>query len=84
MLHEDLSKEENNPLRFDRIKYIIYFEIISIVNQIIEGNSKIHSLLGIKKYLKNLFKKGVLEHIGLYLSFTLDSQLTVLMKCLKF
>jgi len=49
MLHEDLSKEENNPLRFDRIKYIIYFEIISIVNQIIEGNSKIPSLIGIKK-----------------------------------
>lgn len=48
-LHDDISKEENNPLRFDRVKYIIYFEIISIADQFIEGNSKVPSLIGIKK-----------------------------------
>jgi len=49
IIYEDLIKEENNPLRYDRFKYLIYFEIISIVDQIIEGNSKIPSLIGINK-----------------------------------
>jgi len=49
LINHDINEEESNPLRMDRIKYIIYFIIISIVDQIIEGNSKIPSLIGIKK-----------------------------------
>lgn len=45
----DILTEENKPIRYDRIKLLLMFEAIVIVDQIIEGNSKLPSLIGVQK-----------------------------------
>lgn len=49
MLNEEIVYKENDPLRWDRLKYILLFMLISLVDQIIEGNSKIPSIIGLKR-----------------------------------
>lgn len=42
-------KEKDDPLRFDRIKILIWLEAIMILDQLLEGTSKLPSFIGIKK-----------------------------------
>ena len=44
-----LLTEDDDPLNWDRIKFIALLEIIVVIDQLIEGNSKLPSFLGIKK-----------------------------------
>jgi uncharacterized membrane protein YfcA len=46
---QKIKDEENNPLRWSRIKILIVFLLITLVDQILEGNSRLPSLLGIAK-----------------------------------
>jgi hypothetical protein len=40
---------ENSPVRFDRIKIVLLLQLVMIVDQIIEGNDKFPSIIGINK-----------------------------------
>lgn len=44
-----ITDEENEPIRWNRIKLLFVFLLVSIVDQIIEGNSKVPSLLNISR-----------------------------------
>ena len=44
-----LLTEDEDPLHWDRIKFIALLEVIVIVDQLIEGSSKLPSFLGIRK-----------------------------------
>jgi hypothetical protein len=50
LISKEILEEENEPIRWSRIKYLIIFLAISIIDQILEGNSKTPSLIGIKRY----------------------------------
>ena len=43
-----LIKEEDNPLNWERISYILFLESIVIIDQLIEGSNKVPSFIGIK------------------------------------
>jgi hypothetical protein len=45
----DLFYSDESPIRMSRVKYVIFLEVLMIVDQLIEGNSKVPSFLGIKK-----------------------------------
>lgn len=47
---EKITKLENNPYRWDRLKFFLLLEVIIIVDQVLEGNAKVPSLIGVKKY----------------------------------
>lgn len=49
MLNEEIVWRENDPLRWDRLKYILLFMVISLIDQVIEGNAKIPSLIGLRR-----------------------------------
>lgn len=44
-----IINEDDNPLRMERIKFIAILEVIVVVDQLIEGNSKLPSFLGIRR-----------------------------------
>ena len=44
-----LIKEEDNPLNWERISYILFLESIVIIDQLIEGSNKVPSFIGIKR-----------------------------------
>ena len=48
---EDLKiiNEDDDPLNWERINYILFLEIIVIVDQLIEGSNKVPSFFGIKR-----------------------------------
>ena len=48
---EDLKilNEDDNPLHWDKILYILFLELIVIVDQLIEGSNRVPSFIGIKK-----------------------------------
>ena len=48
-LIKEIEDEDNNPYPIKRIKFFIKKEIFVILDQIIEGNAKVSSLLGITK-----------------------------------
>ena len=49
LMIKKIKDEDNNPIPMDKIKFMIMIEIVVIIDQIIEGNSKVPSLLGIKR-----------------------------------
>lgn len=44
-----ILNEDDNPLRMERIKFIAILEVIVVVDQLIEGNSKLPSFIGIPR-----------------------------------
>ena len=48
---EDLKiiNEDDNPLNWERINYILFLELIVIVDQLIEGSNKVPSFFGIRR-----------------------------------
>lgn len=40
---------ENSPIRLDRIKIVLFLELVILIDQIIEGNDKFPSIIGIQK-----------------------------------
>ena len=44
-----ILKEDENPLRMDRILFILGLEIIVIVDQFLEGNARLSSFIGIQR-----------------------------------
>jgi uncharacterized membrane protein YfcA len=48
---EDLKilNEDDHPLHWDKILYILFLELIVIVDQLIEGSNRVPSFIGIKK-----------------------------------
>lgn len=44
-----IKDEDNNPVPMDKIKFMLMLEVVVIIDQIIEGNSRVPSLLGITK-----------------------------------
>lgn len=52
-ISEDLKSkfqlEDENPLNWERIRFIAVLELIIVIDQLIEGNSKLSSFIGIKK-----------------------------------
>jgi hypothetical protein len=51
LISKNIIDEENQPLRIDKLKNLLFFLGISILDQVLEGNSKIPSLVGIKRYV---------------------------------
>ena len=49
LISKNIILEENQPIRWDRLRYLMIFLGISLIDQILEGNSKIPSLVGIKR-----------------------------------
>jgi hypothetical protein len=45
----NLFHGEKSPIRLDRIKSLIMLEAVMIIDQLLEGNDKIPSFLGIKR-----------------------------------
>jgi hypothetical protein len=43
------KEEEDRPVRWERIKYLVAFLSVSIIDQLLEGSSKVPSILGVKK-----------------------------------
>lgn len=50
MMVERILEEEKNPLRIDRIKFLGLLLLISLIDQILEGNAKVPSLIGVARY----------------------------------
>lgn len=48
-LIQKIKDEDNNPVPMDKIKFMLMLEVVVIIDQIIEGNSKVPSLIGISK-----------------------------------
>lgn len=48
-LIQKIKDEDNNPVPMDKIKFMLMLEVVVIIDQIIEGNSKVPSLIGITK-----------------------------------
>ena len=48
-LIQKIRDEDNNPVPMDKIKFMLMLEVVVIIDQIIEGNSKVPSLIGITK-----------------------------------
>ena len=48
---EDLKiiNEDDNPLHWDKILYVLFLELIVIIDQLIEGSNRVPSFIGIKK-----------------------------------
>ena len=46
-LIQKIKDEDNNPVPMDKIKFMLMLEVVVIIDQIIEGNSKVPSLIGI-------------------------------------
>ena len=46
---------ENSPIRIDRVKIVLFLQFIIIFDQILEGNEKFPSIIGIRKYIYILF-----------------------------
>lgn len=46
---EEIIKEDDNPLNWGRINFILLMEAIVIIDQLIEGSSKVPSFVGIRK-----------------------------------
>ena len=46
---EEIIKEENKPIRLDRLKYLLMFQLVSIVDQFMEGNKRVPSFLGLRQ-----------------------------------
>ena len=46
---QKLINEEDNPLNWERIRYIIFLEFIIIIDQLLEGTNRVPSFIGIKK-----------------------------------
>jgi hypothetical protein len=44
-----ITDEESEPIRWNRIKLLFVFLLISIIDQAIEGNSRVPSLLNITR-----------------------------------
>jgi uncharacterized membrane protein YfcA len=44
-----ILNEDDNPLHWDKILYILFLELIVIIDQLIEGSNKVPSFFGIKK-----------------------------------
>ena len=44
-----IINEDNEPLHWDRINYILFLEVIVIVDQLIEGSNRVPSFIGIKR-----------------------------------
>jgi hypothetical protein len=40
---------QNSPIRLDRVKIVLLLQLVMIFDQIIEGNDKFPSIIGIKK-----------------------------------
>ena len=41
--------EDDNPLHWDKILYVLFLELIVIIDQLIEGSNRVPSFIGIKK-----------------------------------
>ena len=48
-LIQKIIDEDNNPIPFSKIKFMLILEVIVILDQLIEGNNRVPSLLGISK-----------------------------------
>ena len=48
-LIQQIYNEDNNPFPMDKLKFMLMLEIIVIIDQIIEGNARVPSLLNIKR-----------------------------------
>lgn len=44
---EEILNEDDKPIRMDRIKFMIILEVIVVADQLLEGNSKLPSFIGI-------------------------------------
>ena len=44
-----IINEDDEPLHWDRINYILFLEVIVIIDQLIEGSNKVPSFFGIKR-----------------------------------
>ena len=46
---QKILNEDNYPLNWERINYILFLEFVVIIDQLIEGSSRVPSFLGIKR-----------------------------------
>jgi hypothetical protein len=49
LVSKEIIENEKKPIRFDRIKYLLLFQLISIVDQFIEGNKRLPSFIGLRQ-----------------------------------
>jgi len=42
---------QNSPVRTDRIRIVLFLQIMMVIDILIEGNDKFPSLIGIKRYI---------------------------------
>jgi hypothetical protein len=61
----DITNKEQ-PVNYNRIIYMVGFQIISMLDQLIEGNKIIPSIVGIERYNMS-YNLGVEYGIGWYL-----------------
>lgn len=56
----EILREDENPLRMDRIGFVIILEFLIIIDQLLEGNSKLPSFVGVVRcsYIYWLFFVG--------------------------
>lgn len=49
----NLFHGEKSPIKLDRIKSLVMLEAVMIIDQLLEGNDKIPSFIGISRYKTN-------------------------------
>lgn len=49
IVSKEIIEEEKKPIRLDRIKYLLIFQLISVIDQFIEGNKRVPSFIGIRQ-----------------------------------
>ena len=60
--------EDDNPLHWDRILYVLGLELIVIVDQLIEGSNRVPSFIGIKK-CSFMYWLTFLVYVGIMIYF---------------
>ena len=67
---EDLKiiNEDDNPLHWDKIIYVLFLELIVIIDQLIEGSNRVPSFIGIKK-CSFLYWFTFLIYVGIMMYF---------------
>ena len=63
-----IINEDDDPLNWERINYILFLELIVIIDQLIEGSNKVPSFFGIKR-CSALYWLCFLIYVGIALYF---------------
>ncbi len=49
LVSKEIIEDEKKPIRYDRLKYLLMFQLISLIDQFLEGNKRVPSFIGLNQ-----------------------------------